>query len=51
MASQPVNFYSDNASGCTATVPSNAAITQLTSIFHQITANMTNSRLIPNSTT
>ena len=51
MASQPVNFYSDNASGCAATVPSNAAITQLTSIFHQITANMTNSRLIPNGTT
>ena len=51
MASQPVNFYSDDANGCAATVPSNAAITQLTSIFHQITANMTTARLIPNSTT
>jgi hypothetical protein len=51
MASQPVNFYSDDASGCKATIPTNAAITQLTSIFHQITASLTSARLVPNGTT
>jgi len=51
MASAPVNFYSDNANGCKATVPTNAAITSLTAIFHQITANLTVPRLIPNGIT
>lgn len=51
MASAPINFYSDDGNGCTATVPSNAAITALTSIFHQITSSLTTARLIPNGTT
>jgi len=51
MASKQSNFYSDNGSGCKATAPSNANITQLTAIFTAITHNFTNARLIPNGTT
>jgi Flp pilus assembly protein TadG len=50
MASAPINFFSDDSDGCKATVPSNQAITQLTSIFHQITASLSTPRLIPNGT-
>jgi Flp pilus assembly protein TadG len=51
MASQQVNFYSDDGSGCQATAPTNQAITKLTQIFHAIADNMSTPRLIPNSTT
>ena len=51
MASAPANFYSDDANGCVATVPSNASITSLTAIFHEITANLTVPRLLPIGTT
>lgn len=51
MASAAANFYSDNASGCKATIPTNAAITQLTAMFNQISASLTTARLIPNGTT
>jgi len=51
MASAPIDFYSDNANGCKATVPTNAAITSLTAIFHQITGGLTVPRLIPNGLT
>jgi hypothetical protein len=50
MASAPIDFYSDDANGCAATVPTNSAITSLTAIFHQITANLTTARLVPNGT-
>jgi Flp pilus assembly protein TadG len=51
MASAQANFFSDDGDGCQATVPSNQSLTTLTAIFHQITANLTNPRLIPNGTT
>jgi hypothetical protein len=51
MASAQVNFYSDDGSGCQATVPSNQAITKLTAIFRAIANNMSTARLIPNSST
>src|SRR5579875_1895840 len=47
MASAAVNFYSDDANGCQATVPTNQQFTKLTQIFQQITNNMTVPRLIP----
>ena len=47
MASSTANFYSDDGSGCKATLPSNQSITKLTSIFRAITDNMTVPRLIP----
>lgn len=49
MASSAINFYSDDANGCAATVPTNAQFTKLTQIFQQITNNMTMPRLIPSS--
>ncbi len=51
MASAPVNFYSDDGSGCQATAPTNQSITQLTAIFRAITDRMSTPRLIPNGTT
>ncbi len=50
MASSPINFYSDNANGCKATVPTNANITKLTQIFQAIISGLTVPRLIPNGT-
>jgi Flp pilus assembly protein TadG len=50
MASAEANFYSDDGSGCEATVPSNQSITKLTAIFRAITDNLTTPRLIPNGT-
>jgi Flp pilus assembly protein TadG len=50
MASSPKYFYSDDANGCSATAPINTNLTQLTSIFTQITRDFTNARLIPNDT-
>jgi hypothetical protein len=51
MASSAANFYSDDGSGCQATLPSNQSITQLTAIFRAIANNMSSPRLIPNGTT
>jgi hypothetical protein len=51
MASTTGNFYSDGAGSCSAIAPSNAAITQLTTIFNSIANNLTAPRLIPNGTT
>jgi hypothetical protein len=51
MASNPSNVYSDNANGCKAITPTNAAITKLAAIFTQIAGNFTTPRLIPNGTT
>ena len=51
MASSTGNFFSDDGNKCAATSPSNAAITQLTTIFHSIANNLTAPRLVPNGTT
>jgi hypothetical protein len=51
MASSVANVYSDDANGCVAPAPTNAAITALTTIFHQIAGGLTTPRLIPNGTT
>ena len=51
MASAPINFFSDDGDGCVAAVPSNAALTTLTSIFTQITSTFSTPILIPNGTT
>jgi hypothetical protein len=49
MASKQINFYSDNANSCSAINASNANITALANIFHQITSTLTKPRLIPNN--
>jgi len=51
MASAPINFFSDDGDGCVATVPSNANLTTLTAIFHQISSTFSTPILIPNGTT
>jgi hypothetical protein len=51
MASNTVNFYSDDGSGCEATTPSNQNIKAMTAIFRAIANNMSGPRIIPNGTT
>jgi Flp pilus assembly protein TadG len=51
MASNSVNFYSDDGEGCKATTPSNQNIKAMTAIFRAIANNMSGPRIIPNGTT
>jgi Flp pilus assembly protein TadG len=50
MASNSVNFYSDDGSSCVATSPTNANIKSMTAIFRAIADNMSGPRIIPNGT-
>ena len=50
MASNSVDFYSDDGGGCKATSPSNANIKAMTAIFRAIADNMSGPRIIPNGT-
>jgi hypothetical protein len=51
MASNSVNFYSDDGEGCKATAPTNQNINAMTAIFRAIANNMSGPRIIPNGTT
>jgi hypothetical protein len=50
MASNSVNFYSDDGDGCKASAPSNQNIKAMTAIFRAIADNMSGPRIIPNGT-